>query len=98
MIWLMQSWLWQYLIEGDLAGFIIAIYTSLIGQVFWVFTVFLVSVPVYMRTKSLTTVCIIWILLGGVFVTVMPMASGMALLLTVLGIAGILYKVVFSES
>ena len=49
-------------------------------------------VPLYIRTKSLLLICIIWVLIGGFFVVAMPMLSGIAILFLALGLAGMFYR------
>jgi hypothetical protein len=48
--------------------------------------------PLYIKTKSLPLICIIWILLGSFFIAAMQIVSGMAVLFIALGIAGLLYQ------
>jgi hypothetical protein len=84
--------LWQYLLNYDLVGFIFACYTSTIGQTFFVILAMLFTAPLYIRTKNLTVLGILWLLIGGIFIVAMPIVSPMAVLLTVLGLAAVLYK------
>ncbi len=84
--------LWQYLLSGNLIGFIFACYTVTIGQTLFVLITILICVPLYVRLKNLTVLAIAWIVLGGVFIAAMPIVSPFAVLLVVLGIAAIIYK------
>jgi len=88
----------QFLFEGDYLGFIQACYTSafLSADIFYGVLILLFTVPLYIRTKSLLLLCILWIMLGGAITTAIPLASGMAFLLMMLGIGGVLYKLFLS--
>ncbi len=85
--------LWQYLLAGNLIGFIFACYTVTIGQSVFVLIAILISVPLYVRLKNLTVLAIAWILIGGVLIAAMPIVSPFAVLLVVLGIAAVIYKI-----
>jgi hypothetical protein len=84
----------QYLWSGDFMGFIQAVYTQAFGSadVFYGVAIMLVMVPLYIRTKSLMFMSILWILLGSLFLVAMPLVSGLAVLLLVLGIGSMLYQ------
>jgi hypothetical protein len=83
-----------YLWAGDFFGFIIAVYTSSFGSVdiFFGVVIMLVMVPLYIRTKSLMFMSILWILLGSLFLIATPLISGLAVLLLVLGIGSMLFE------
>lgn len=92
--------LWQYLLQGDLLGFFQAIFMVgfnsadlLYGVLAMVF-----CIPLYIRTKSLLFLCIIWVILGGFFIALMPIVSGLALLFMALGIGGLIFKLIRSRS
>jgi hypothetical protein len=85
--------LWQYLLAGNLIGFIFACYTVTMGQTIFVLIAILISVPLYVRLKNLTVLAIAWIVLGGVFIAAMPIVSPFAVLLVVLGVAAVIYKI-----
>ena len=86
--------LMQYLLQGDILGFFQALYVAAFQSVdlFYGVMVLLFTVPLYIRTHSLLLLCILWILLGGTVVAIMPLASGLAVFLLILGIGGTLYK------
>jgi len=88
----------QYLFEGDYLGFIQACYVSafLSADIFYGMLILLFTVPLFIRTKSLLLLSIMWIMLGGLVVTAIPLVSGMAFLLMMFGIAGVLYKLYLS--
>jgi hypothetical protein len=86
--------LWIYLYRGDVFGFFQAYFINaffLLDIVAGVITM-LFLVPLYIRTKSLLLICIIWVLIGGFFVVAMPMLSGIAILFLALGLAGMFYR------
>lgn len=87
--------LMQYLFEGDYLGFIQACYVSAFidADVFYGVLILIITMPVYIRSKSLLLLCILWILLGGAVVAFVPLVSSMAFLLLSFGIAGVLYKI-----
>lgn len=82
----------QYLLAGDLLGFIVACYTTRIGQVFYALIALIITVPLAIRTQSITYVAIIWILLGGLFQAAMPVISPVAVFLIILGVGSLLYR------
>jgi hypothetical protein len=88
------STLLQFLYEGDWLGFIQAVYASAFGsgEIFYAVLIMAFMAPLYIRTKSLLLVCILWILIGGGLITAMPLLSNLAMFLIVLGISGVLYK------
>ncbi len=88
------DWLWVFLYSGDVLGFFQAYYLSAFGIIDLLYGVIclLFLVPLYLRTKSLLLLCILWILLGGFFVAVMQAVSVFAVLFIAFGIAGLLYK------
>lgn len=89
------SALLQFLFEGDYFGFIQAVYVSAFQNVdlFYGMVTLILVAPLYIRTRSLLLVSIIWIMLGGLFITAMPIVSTLAVLLMVFGLAVVLYEV-----
>jgi hypothetical protein len=59
--------------------------------------VLLFVIPVYLRTKSLWLICVLWVMLGGFALALMPVVSPFALVFLALGVGGILYKLVRSR-
>jgi predicted MPP superfamily phosphohydrolase len=86
------SLLSTYLIAGDLLGFITACYTTRIGQVFYAILALIVTIPLAIRTQSITFVALIWLLLGGLFMWAVPTIFGVGTLFIILAIASLLYK------
>jgi len=84
----------QFLVEGDFLGFFEAIYVSAFqsSDLFYSFLILLFTTPIYIRTRSLALLCIIWILLGGFFISAVPIAGGLAVFLLAFGMAGLLLR------
>jgi hypothetical protein len=87
---------WQYLFSGNFLGWLSAIFLwsfilqdILVGALCMLFLI-----PIYIRTKSLLLLCILWILLGGFFIAAMPAVSGLAIVFLVLGVAGVLWRLI----
>jgi hypothetical protein len=87
---------WQYLFSGNLLGFFGSIFLSafllqdlLVGVICMLFLI-----PIYIKTKSLLLLSILWILLGGFFIVAMPSVSGLAVIFLILGIGSVLWKLV----
>ena len=60
----------QYLQGGDLVGFIIAVYTSLIGEIFFGLIILIVSIPLYLRTQSVMYCSILWITVSSLLIAI----------------------------
>lgn len=85
---------WLFFYEGNYLGFFQAFFISSFGNLETAIAliVFLFMVPIYLRTKSLLLLCIIWILLGSFLIVAFPLASGIAVLFMALAIGGLLYR------
>jgi len=83
--------LWQYLAEGDFLGFVIACYTSRIGQGFYGIVMLMIFGVLYNRTKSVALCGIVWLLTGSLMIAAMPLISPIAVILVTFGLAGIIY-------
>jgi hypothetical protein len=88
------DFIWIYLISGDFLGALQALFLGAFGFLDLVYGLgaMLFIVPLYLRTKSLLLISIVWMILGTFFITVMPMVSGLAVLFIALGIGGLLYR------
>lgn len=88
--------IWQNMANGDFFGFFQACYLFawVNPDVFYGVISMLFLVPLYIRTKSLILICIIWILIGSLIVVAMPIVSTIAILFMALGIGGLLFKLV----
>lgn len=87
---------WQYLYQGNLWGFFQAIFLFAFGiqDLLYGSISMLFLVPLYIKTKSLLLLSVLWILLGGFFITAMPAVSGLAIVFLILGIGGVLWRLV----
>lgn len=90
-----MSDLLSYLLQGNLLGFVNAVYTSILGELWFAIPLMLLFIPLYIKTESIEFCAILWVLLGGILVGLLPgIASTTGTLLLVLGIAAILYRLV----
>jgi len=81
------------LLEGNIIGFVVACYTSVIGEAFYMIVMLAVFGVVYNRTGSLAACGILWLLVGGGLITAMQLVSPIAVILVTFGMVGILYDV-----
>lgn len=89
--------LMQYLLQGDLLGFLVATYTTRLGQSFYAITSFFVSVPLYNRTQTVMAPVILWILLAGFFLAAMPAISPVAVILIIIALTVIFTQAFFGR-
>lgn len=64
--------LWNYIINGDLVGYINAVYTGVVGPFYFGFLVLFVLMPLYLRSKSAIYVMIFWIVTGVALIQILP--------------------------
>ena len=91
-----QDPLFQYLLSMDLIGFVFACYTSVIGSLAFGIPTLFVSAILYIRQKSLFIVSVVWLLVGAGFISAMAELSPLAVIFTVLGIAGVLVQLILT--
>jgi len=90
----------QYILKGDLIGFLSAIYMQSMGQYFYVLLVLVVLIPVYMKSQSLTYCYLILVFAGaGTLLSgLLPLGSlNVAHVLLALGGGGLLYRLFSSR-
>jgi len=87
--------LFVYFLEGDFLGFIFACYTQTIGSTIYAIGIFFISAVVYLRSKSLFIVSLIWIFVGSLFIGLFREFSFLAGMFSLLGIGGVLVEFVF---
>jgi hypothetical protein len=87
------SLLGTYLLEGNFFGFIIGVYTTRIGQLFYGLFIFFLSLPLYLRTQSILYCAVLWLLLGGLFIVAVPIISPIAVLFVIFGVTALIYRV-----
>lgn len=85
---------WQWLQEGDFLGFLQAIYINVFQSpdIFYGLIFMLVFGAIYLRTKSLPLLVILWLLIGGTLVVLIPIVSGLGIVLIIMGISGLLFQ------
>lgn len=85
----MTDLLQQYLMQGDLLGFVNAVFTSSMGSIYYGFLMLIVIVPLYARTQSLAYVTVLAIILSAAFYALVPVAAQSIVgLLLVLAVGG----------
>lgn len=88
----MDTTLWQYVISGDLLGLVVAVYISRMRGIFYGVVLLLMSVPIYIRTQSLTYCLILWVLCSGLLFYFMPIVSQSIIgLFAVLTLGGLIF-------
>lgn len=90
------SGFWQYLINSDLIGLIEALYRYQYGPILFPGVMALaLSIPLYLRTQSLTYCAVLWITMCGLVVAFVPVTGQqfMALLIFFVG-AGALFGLI----
>lgn len=87
----------QSLLNGDIIGFVISCYTSVMGQSFYGVVLLIMFGGLYNRTRSLALCSILWLLLGGAWIAAAAIVSPLAMILVAMGLAGIIYSI-FAKS
>lgn len=83
----------QSLLDGNVIGFVVACYTSVMGQYFYGMLLLIFFGGLYNETRSIPLCAILWLLLGGSWIIVASVVSPIAMLLVAFGLTGILYSV-----
>lgn len=88
--------LWPYIVVGDLIGLVIAVYATTMGAFFFAALLLIFSLPLYIRTQSLTYCVIVWVVCSGLVLTLVPLSLPATVLhvisiFIVLAVGGILY-------
>jgi len=83
----------QYLGMGDASGFVISTYTYSMGDTFFGIVLLALTIPLYIRTQSVSFVGILWVLVGGMMNILLP-AGGISLgnVLLVVGFSALIYR------
>ena len=85
---------WLFFYEGNFLGWM----QAFLAQTFFNIEtaiglmVFLFMIPIYLRSKSLLLLCILWLLIGSFIIAAFPIASGLAVLFMVLAVVGLVYR------
>lgn len=89
------DFLWQDLVNGNLVGFVVHVYTQNIGNYAYIFPLLYILIPIYNRSRSVIYVSIIWILAGvGLVYMLPPGAWGVASIILYLAGGGLIYYLV----
>jgi hypothetical protein len=91
------DYLWQFLYNYDIIGFIIACWTIDLGESFYVIISMIVTLSFYIKLKNLTVMAVMWFLLGFLWIGFIPVASPIIFLLFIFGLASLMFKI-FGES
>ncbi len=86
-----SSWMWQYLNNGDLIGFIIAAWTVDLGESFYVIISMILTLGLYIRLKNLPVMIAMWFCLGTIWIALIPVLSPIILLLYVFGFVALAF-------
>ena len=87
------GWLQQYLMQGDLLGFIQACFTRIMGDAFWGAIILIFGGYLAIRHQSIIPLIILFIGLGSLLLAFVPYAGyRIGYFLIGLGLAGMLYK------
>jgi len=87
-----------YLANLDLLGFVVACYTTRIGEAFYALIMFTFSVIIYNRTQNLMYCIILWLLVGTLgFVAAAPSISAFAVFLVVMGCLTLILRQVLAR-
>lgn len=88
----------QYLIKGNLLGFLVATFTTRLGSSFYGLISFLVAIPLYNRTQTVMAPVVVWLLLGGLFLASMPMITPMAVILIIVALTVMFFRLFFGSN
>lgn len=87
-----------YLKNKNFVGFLVAIYTSIMGELFYGMLILIITIPLYLRTQSLIYCAIVWLVLGSFFAAILPVsASHIAYFFIAISLTSILYKLLTRE-
>lgn len=81
--------LFAYILQGDYLYFVIACYTSVLGSSFFGIIAFFISAIIYLRTKSLFLVGLMYMLIGPTYIVLFWELSFIAVIFTIIGLASI---------
>lgn len=86
-----SDWMWQYLNNYDIVGFVVAAWTVDLGESFYVIISMILTLALYIRLKNLPVMIAMWFTLGTLWVGLIPMASPIILLLYVFGFVSLAF-------
>lgn len=86
--------IWLFFQEGNFLGafqaLIVAVFFSVETAVAVI--VFLFMLPLYLRTKSVLLLAILWLLIGSIIIAATPLSSGLAVFFFIMGVGGLMYR------
>lgn len=87
---------WMYLMSGNFLGFFGAIFlwSFLLQDILVGALCMLFLVPIYIRTKSLLLLCVLWILIGSSIILIAPGLGALAVIFLILGVAGVFWRLI----
>jgi hypothetical protein len=94
------SMLLQYFYAGNILGFFQAMYVlAFMGSLdlFYGMLILLFTVPLYIRTKSIVLLVILWTMIGSAVIAMAPALAGLAIFLWVMAVTGLLWRVFVRE-
>lgn len=91
------DYLWQFLYNYDIVGFVVACCTADLGESFYVIISMIVTLAFYIKLKNLTVMAVMWFILGFLWIGFIPILSPIIYLLFVFGLASLVFKI-FGES
>ena len=86
-----SDWMWQYLNNYDVVGFVIAAWTVDLGETFYILISMMFTLALYIRLKNLPVMIAMWFILGTLWIGLIPMASPIILLLYVFGFVSLAF-------
>jgi len=86
-----SDWMWQYLNNYDIVGFVVAAWTVDLGESFYVIISMILTLALYIRLKNLPVMIAMWFILGTLWIGLIPMASPIILLLYVFGFVALAF-------
>ena len=92
--------IFQFWFEGDLFGFFQSLFANAFTSVdvFYTFVAFIISMAIYIRTRSLILLTILaFLILGSGLMLAIPLAAGLGVLLMIFGVAGLLHRLYSSK-
>ena len=89
----------HYLWTANVLGFIKQTYVYSFGSLDAFIAVLMLActIPLYIRTKSLTLLCIVWICVGGIYQTLSPTLNIYAVFFMIMGVGGLIYRLFMSD-
>lgn len=85
------------LLANDFIQWLTSMYMDNLGQFFYVFIGAIIFFTIYARYQNIWAPAILWILIGGFLIATMPIVSGVAVFMTIAGVAGLFFSLFTSR-